>query len=284
MIHDIRAEKKVNFQVLLLLPFLRRLGLLIPLFLLRPQLLLRLLLGLLHSFSLNSSALLLLSSLILWSFFLISILFSCSLWKSLTSRSFFFNIHFTYKHNLISSGSSFFSFSSLSFCDTNEKNGTTGIFGDSIESRLSSKDGNKDHKDALEGDTIRLACRYNPEIISSSGSSGKEPAFYWQKTSVVKGQDVVAINGNSLSKDYALDVSEGKYDLVIPSAQYDRDNGQFECKIKEPGSGIEIHSKAYVVTILSKSLKETKLFVSFSSLLFSPSSLSSLPSFQLYIL
>lgn len=76
----------------------------------------------------------------------------------------------------------------------------------------------------------------------------------------------MAINGNSLSKDYALDVSEGKYDLVIPSAQYDRDNGQFECKIKEPGSGIEIHSKAYVVTILSKSLKETKLFLSFFNL------------------
>jgi len=114
--------------------------------------------------------------------------------------------------------------------------------------------GNKDHKDGQEGDTIKLACRFDPSSVlgSRSASSGKELAFYWQKTSV-KGVDVVALNANSLSPDYVLEASEGKYDLVILSAQYDRDNGQFECKIKEPGSGVEIQSKAYVVTILSKS-------------------------------
>ena len=62
----------------------------------------------------------------------------------------------------------------------------------------------------------------------------------------------MAINAQSFSK-YSLEQSEGKYDLVIPSAQYDRDNGQFECKIKESGSDTVILAKAYVVTILSKS-------------------------------
>jgi hypothetical protein len=93
--------------------------------------------------------------------------------------------------------------------------------------------------------------------------TGKALGFYWQKTSVVKGQDVVAINDQSFSKFYSLDASEGKYDLVIPSAQYDRDNGQFECKIKEPGSDHEIVSKAYVVTILSKSFRDASSSPSF---------------------
>lgn len=124
----------------------------------------------------------------------------------------------------------------------------TGFFGESISESSTSKDANKDHIDALEGDTIRLACRYDPDTIKSRASLG----FYWSKTSVIKEQDVVAINAQSFSK-YSLEQSEGKYDLVIPSAQYDRDNGQFECKIKESGSDTVILAKAYVVTILSKS-------------------------------
>ena len=42
--------------------------------------------------------------------------------------------------------------------------------------------------------------------------------------------------------------SEGVYDLEIEGATYDRDNGQFECRMKEAGSGRELHSKSVTVT------------------------------------
>ena len=106
-----------------------------------------------------------------------------------------------------------------------------------------------ENKDAVEGETIKLACRYDPSVKSD----GKELAFYWQKTNSRGLQDVVAINANSLSTDYVLEANDGKYDLMIITAQYERDNGQFECKIKEAGSGLAVQSKAYVVTILRKS-------------------------------
>lgn len=111
-----------------------------------------------------------------------------------------------------------------------------------------------ENKDAVEGETIKLACRYDPSVRSE----GKELAFYWQKTNARGLQDVVAINGNSLSTDYVLESSDGKYDLMIITAQYERDNGQFECKIKEAGSGLAVQSKAYVVTILCKSSRNTQ--------------------------
>ena len=41
---------------------------------------------------------------------------------------------------------------------------------------------------------------------------------------------------------------EGVYDLEIEGATYDRDNGQFECRMKEGGSGRELHSKSVTVT------------------------------------
>ncbi len=43
---------------------------------------------------------------------------------------------------------------------------------------------------------------------------------------------------------------EGRYDLRIKKANYDRDNGQFECRMKEGGTGIELHSKSVELTVL----------------------------------
>lgn len=40
------------------------------------------------------------------------------------------------------------------------------------------------------------------------------------------------------------------YDLTISSATYDRDNGQFECHMKEGGTGKELHSKSMDLTVL----------------------------------
>ena len=43
---------------------------------------------------------------------------------------------------------------------------------------------------------------------------------------------------------------EGKYDLSIKKANYDRDNGQFECRMKEGGTGHELHSMSVELTVL----------------------------------
>lgn len=106
-------------------------------------------------------------------------------------------------------------------------------------------------KDAVEGETIRLDCRFNPQLL---GTNIKKLIFYWHRTNNIK-TDPVAINENPLESDYSVEHNtlEGKYDLLIKRAQYNRDNGQFECKIKEAGNGAEVISLSFVVTILSES-------------------------------
>lgn len=108
-----------------------------------------------------------------------------------------------------------------------------------------------ENRDAVEGETIRLACRFNPQLLGTSNRDSL--IFYWHRTNNKKSEPV-AISEKALHTDYAVDHQphEGKYDLIISQAQYDRDNGHFECKIQEPGSGVVIKSVSYLVTILSK--------------------------------
>lgn len=115
-------------------------------------------------------------------------------------------------------------------------------------------------KDALEGETIRLDCRYNPRLLDLNSN---KLIFYWHRKNHLK-TDPVAINENPLEIDYLIEYNtdEGIYDLIIKKAQYDRDNGQFECKIKEAGNGAEVKSRSYMVTILSKNF----IFHSFPSI------------------
>ena len=42
----------------------------------------------------------------------------------------------------------------------------------------------------------------------------------------------------------------GTYDLRITNATYDRDNGQFECRVKEGGTGRVLHTKSFDLTVL----------------------------------
>ena len=44
--------------------------------------------------------------------------------------------------------------------------------------------------------------------------------------------------------------SEGRYDLHILLADYDRDNGRFECRIKEDGTGVELYTATVALTVL----------------------------------
>lgn len=43
----------------------------------------------------------------------------------------------------------------------------------------------------------------------------------------------------------------GRYDLLISNATYERDNGEFECKVLATGSGQELHSQKVQVTVLT---------------------------------
>lgn len=44
---------------------------------------------------------------------------------------------------------------------------------------------------------------------------------------------------------------QGRYDLLISNASYERDNGQFECRLKAAGSGKDLHSQSFTVTVLT---------------------------------
>ena len=103
-----------------------------------------------------------------------------------------------------------------------------------------------EEKDAQEGDTIKLTCRYDLEI-----KGGEKLVFFWQK---IDGRepDLIAVDDKIVSRGYTLDAQDGRYDLTILSANYVRDNGHYECKIKVADRGEVIHTKKYHVTILSK--------------------------------
>lgn len=44
--------------------------------------------------------------------------------------------------------------------------------------------------------------------------------------------------------------AEGQYDLIVSGATYDRDNGRFECRLKEQGTGIELHAQSVDLVVL----------------------------------
>ncbi|XP_076367053.1 cell adhesion molecule DSCAML1-like isoform X5 [Tachypleus tridentatus] len=103
----------------------------------------------------------------------------------------------------------------------------------------------KVNKDVVEGKTARLQCRFNPAL--SSGNV----LYYWIRTNN-DGKDNAAISGVALDPHYEVEFApnDGRYDLLISHAKYDADNGQFECKLKEGGSGADIHNMDFSVTVL----------------------------------
>ncbi|KAF8792000.1 Hemicentin-1 like protein [Argiope bruennichi] len=102
-----------------------------------------------------------------------------------------------------------------------------------------------DSRDVVEGETLRLPCRFHSALGSST------TLYFWSRVNK-DGKDNAAINAAALDPHYNIDFSpqEGKYDLLISKANYDKDNGKFECWLKEGGSGVDIYSVSYVVTVL----------------------------------
>lgn len=101
-------------------------------------------------------------------------------------------------------------------------------------------------RDAREGEDVTLRCRFPPP-------GAAEPlTYYWVRTTQNM-HDNVAIGDIPLQTNYKLDYNpeEGRYDLHISNASYERDNGRFECRVKEGGSGRTLHAQAHALVVLT---------------------------------
>ncbi|XP_076304804.1 contactin-2-like [Tachypleus tridentatus] len=100
-------------------------------------------------------------------------------------------------------------------------------------------------KDVMDGENVRLPCRFNPSFAT------RNIQYYWNRSNR-NGKDVAVIKEISFDAHYEVEFAphEGRYDLVIARANYEADNGQFDCKIKEGGSGDDIFVQTFLVTVL----------------------------------
>lgn len=101
-------------------------------------------------------------------------------------------------------------------------------------------------KDTREGEDVSLSCRFAPHLAQQN------PTYFWLRINTRK-HDNVAIGEAPLDTNYRLDFrpDQGRYDLLISNVSYERDNGQFECRVKAPGSGLDLHSQVVSLTVLT---------------------------------
>ncbi|XP_071537068.1 hemicentin-2 [Panulirus ornatus] len=100
--------------------------------------------------------------------------------------------------------------------------------------------------DVREGQDVTLKCRFNnPALLSNGGQ------IYWTRQRSGD-KDNVAIGDMPLDRSYTVDLepTEGRYDLNISRAMYERDNGMFECRFKEAGTGSNLHTTTVNLTVL----------------------------------
>merc|ERR1719220_3233515 len=99
--------------------------------------------------------------------------------------------------------------------------------------------------DVVSGNGITLQCRFDPAL------SQKKSSLYWIRSNR-RNHDTAAIGETAFDQDYSIEQSrlEGRYDLAISDADYDRDNGKFECRIKEDGTGVELFTQTVALTVL----------------------------------
>ncbi|XP_041775008.1 hemicentin-1-like [Anopheles merus] len=100
--------------------------------------------------------------------------------------------------------------------------------------------------DTREGEDVILKCRFNEHY------SDREYSYYWAQQSPNK-YDNVAIKGDTFNPNYKIDYrpNQGIYDLQIFNVSYARDNGRFECRIKQIGSDNAIYEDYYNLTVLT---------------------------------
>lgn len=102
--------------------------------------------------------------------------------------------------------------------------------------------------DAREGDNVTLKCRF---VITAKGR--ESPVHYWVK-STANTHDNVAINDSPLGPNYKVkfDPENGIFDLFISNVSYERDNGQYECRVKTSGPGTLLHTQLHTITVLTQ--------------------------------
>ena len=71
--------------------------------------------------------------------------------------------------------------------------------------------------------------------------------IFFFRVSVIASTTQYNVN-NFFRLDYAPEA--GTYKLIIKSTSYEKDHGQFECKVKETGTGRVLHSRVFTVTVL----------------------------------
>lgn len=106
--------------------------------------------------------------------------------------------------------------------------------------------GNEEGVDVREGKDVTLNCRFNnPELLDSGGR------IYWMRQRNGE-KDNVAIDKTPFERSYTVNFQpdEGRYDLTISRATYERDNGMFECRVKAAGTGDDLHSTSVNLTVL----------------------------------
>jgi len=100
-------------------------------------------------------------------------------------------------------------------------------------------------KDVVEGDDVVLQCRFSPALADSSAT------LYWIRN-INDQHDNVAIGETPFSTGYTVqhEPALGRYDLRIRNASYERDNGDFECRKVEFGTGRKLHSSMIQLVVL----------------------------------
>lgn len=107
---------------------------------------------------------------------------------------------------------------------------------------------NIENRDVVEGQNVRLPCRFNSDI------SQKEAMFYWMVLMSDSRQDIIMMNDGSYGSHYTADFAphDGRYDLTVSRAEYQRDNTQFECRLKNKKDGSIKVLATFSVTVLCK--------------------------------
>lgn len=106
---------------------------------------------------------------------------------------------------------------------------------------------NIENRDVVEGQNVRLPCRFNSDIISP-----KDAMFYWMVLMSDSRQDIIMMNEVPYGLHYTADFApeEGRYDLTVSRAEYKRDNTQFECRLKNKNDGSVKVLSTFSVTVL----------------------------------
>lgn len=90
---------------------------------------------------------------------------------------------------------------------------------------------------------MQLQCRFPP-------LPGNVASFWLTHTN--NNIDNAAFGNHSMSPNYDvfLDLGQGRYDLQIKNVSYERDNGRYECKMKDSHTGVDIYRKYITLTVL----------------------------------